>query len=171
MHAAFGVKEDLLLLCWRSEVYLRGGWGGGDRLYEWMRNRTVDVRRLPRESRPQKQGSGRKGPGVEAGGWSDRSVRVLSSIHHTVPLWFNQTRNVLTWYDWKSTQVNAKSCRHLCRLVHTGQKYPPIKWKDTFLVLHTFLPVTYICRSNVFIFNWNVYILSKIWAFFVIAHL
>lgn len=52
------------------------------------------------EQTAQAGGQERKGLSVEAGGdWSDRSVHVSSSIHHTVPLWFNQTTNVLTEFD------------------------------------------------------------------------
>lgn len=56
------------------------------------------------EQTAQAGGQERKGLSVEAGGdWSDRSVHVSSSIHHTVPLWFNQTTNVLTEFDYRST--------------------------------------------------------------------
>lgn len=72
------------------------GWAGEDR------GRGCQM--PPRESRPHRQRSGRKGPKVGSReGWSDRSVRVSSSIHHTVPLWFNQTRNVLNGFDCRST--------------------------------------------------------------------
>lgn len=65
-------------------------------------DRAVDVRCRPAADCTDRGQEGR-GRDWKQGGWSDRSVHVSSSIHHTVPLWFNQTRNVLTEFDCRST--------------------------------------------------------------------
>lgn len=88
---------------------------------------------LPRERRPHRQRSGRKeGKGPEwkqgsGGWWCEKSVRVPSNIHHTVLLWFNQSRKCLDWIrlqEHRCTRSHADTCAHLCC---ARQKYHLIK--------------------------------------------
>lgn len=76
----------------------------------WTRNRGAGLETglqmsdAAQGGRLHRQGSGREGAGSGSrGDRRDRSVDVTSSINHTVPLWFNQTRNVLTRFDCRST--------------------------------------------------------------------
>lgn len=105
------VQGDLLFMCWRSQVYLsRVGSGRKwqalcvDKKQEgWVRDRAADARCRPGRQTAQAGVRKRRFWEWKQGDWSDRSVHVSSSIHHTVPLWFNQTRNVLTRFDCRST--------------------------------------------------------------------
>lgn len=91
-----------------------------------MKNSWVDLR-LWMSGGTKKEESRRRGQERKVwrqrGGWRDRSVYVSSFIHHTVPLWFNQTRNVFTKFDSGSTS----EC--VAMQAPARQKYHPVKLK------------------------------------------
>lgn len=119
-------------------------WEESNRLNVWTKNRRAGLQMsdAAQGGRLHRQGSGREGAGSGGrGDWSDRSVHVSSSIHQTVTLWFNQTRNVLTRFDCKSTgecvvmQTPVPACAYWTK-ISSNQ----IKRDMSLIALSTFWP-------------------------------